>query len=88
MLTLSGCKFELEICPAIYLDSKQIFGTLDYALSMIHFTGTHTDPAYVIHLKYNTRISASAFEVGCFCDRPTEFGSLHILSNLATVLFA
>ena len=52
MLTLSGCNFELEICPTIHLVNKQIFGTLDFALSMIHITGTHTDPAYVIHFKY------------------------------------
>ena len=52
MLTLSGCKFELDICPAIHLVNKQIFGTLDFALSMIYITGTHTDPAYVIHSKY------------------------------------
>ena len=53
MLTLSGCKFELDICPAIHLVNKQIFVTqIDFALSMIHITGTHTDPAYVIHLKY------------------------------------
>ena len=52
MLTLSGCKFELDICPAIHLVNRQIFGTIDFALSVIHITGTHTDPAYVIHLKY------------------------------------
>ena len=50
MLTLSGCKFELDICPAIHLVNKQIFGTLDFALSMI--LQVHT---LLMHFKYNVQ---------------------------------
>ena len=48
MLTLSGCKFEIDICPAIHLVNKQIFGTFDFALSVIHITGTHTAHAFKV----------------------------------------
>ena len=52
MSTPPGCKSEPDICPAIHPVNKQISGAPDLAPSMIHITGTHTDPAYVIHLKY------------------------------------
>ena len=113
MLTLSGCKFELEICQfpstarAIHLLNKQIFGTLDLLFSwyyrythcsglrhafkllkynvqqQLQFLGCFDFFDCTLHNMYTVCGKYQPVASKCFCDWSTEFGSLHILFNLA-----